>query len=166
MISMPSTHWSLLSSDRYVGVTDVFSYDTMSLHLSQPRCSRRMEWGFVKQSPNLRECFRLRFHRGMLPGDANVTIIDRPALLWPIHWPADGSVADFGVNVKTRITKYLTNSNIYSHQTLVRGIYKRDVIHQATCFMLHFGLLCDKEHHIYVKHRAVCLGGGRVTVTN
>ena len=72
-------------------------------------------------------------------GDANATIIDGSALLWPIHWPADGSVADFGVNVKTRITKYLTNSNFYNYQTPVRGIYKRiykrDVIQQATCFI-------------------------------
>ena len=72
-------------------------------------------------------------------GDANVTIIDGSALLWTIHWPADGSVADFGVNVKTRMTKYLTNRNDYTHQTPVRGIYKRiykrDVIHQATCFI-------------------------------
>ena len=72
-------------------------------------------------------------------GDANVTIIDGSALLWTIYWPADGSVADFGVNVKTWITKYLTNSNVYSHQTPVRGIYKRiykrDVIHQATDFI-------------------------------
>ena len=72
-------------------------------------------------------------------GDANVTIIDGSALLWTIHWPADGSAADIGVNVKTWITKYLTNSNVYSHQTPVRGIfkriYKRDVIHQATCFI-------------------------------
>ena len=101
-----------------VDVTDAFSYDPMSFHLSQPRCSRRMEWGFV---------------------NANVTIIDGSALLWTIHWPADGSVADFGVDVKTRITKYLTNSNVYNHQTPVRGIYKRiykrDVIHQATCFI-------------------------------
>ena len=67
-----------------VDVTDVFSYDPMSFHLSQPRCSRRMEWGSV---------------------NANVTIIDGSALLWTIHWPADGSVADFGVDVKTRMTK-------------------------------------------------------------
>ena len=39
MISMPSTHGSLLSSDPDVDVTDVFSFDPMSLHLSQPRCS-------------------------------------------------------------------------------------------------------------------------------
>ena len=57
-------------------------------------------------------------------GDANVTIVDGSALLWTIHLPADGSVADFGVNVKTRITKYLTNSNVYSHRTPVRGIYE------------------------------------------
>ena len=72
-------------------------------------------------------------------GDANVTIIDGSALLWTIHWPADVSVADFCVNVRTRITKYLVNSNVYSHQTPVRGIYKRiykrDMIHQATCFI-------------------------------
>ena len=72
-------------------------------------------------------------------GDANATIIDGSALLWTIHWPADRSVADFGVNVKIRIIKYLTNSNVYNHHTPVRGIYKRiykrDVIHQATCFI-------------------------------
>ena len=36
-------------------------------------------------------------------GDANATIIDGSALLWTIHWPADGSVADFGVNVDNQI---------------------------------------------------------------
>ena len=41
------------------------------------------------------------------------TVIDGSALLWTVHWPADGSVADFIVNVKTRITSYLTNSDVY-----------------------------------------------------
>ena len=91
-------------------------------------------------------------------GDANVTIIDGSALLWTIHWPADGSVADSGVDVKTRITKYLTNSNVYNHQTPVRGIYEGC---DSPSKLIHFGLLWEKEHHRYVKHKAVCLGGGK-----
>ena len=46
-------------------------------------------------------------------GDADATVIDGSALLWTVHWPADGSVADFIVNVKKWIASYLTNSNIY-----------------------------------------------------
>ena len=78
MISMPSTHGSWLSGDRDVDVTDVFSYDPMSFHLSQPRCSRRMEWGFVKQSPNFRGCTRLRFHWGMQVMRMPPSLMDQP----------------------------------------------------------------------------------------
>ena len=46
-------------------------------------------------------------------GDADATVIDGSALLWTVHWPADGSVADFIVNVKKRIALYLTNSDVY-----------------------------------------------------
>ena len=46
-------------------------------------------------------------------GDADATVIDGSALLWTVHWPADGSIADFIVNVKKRIASYLTNSDIY-----------------------------------------------------
>ena len=98
-------------------------------------------------------------------GDANVTIIDGSALLWTIHWPADGSVADFGVNVKIWITKYLTNSNVYSHQTPERGIYKRDVIHQATCFISACYAI---KNTTYMSNTGLFVwgGGGRVTLTN
>ena len=40
-------------------------------------------------------------------------VIDGSALLLTVHWPADGSVADFIVNVKTWIASYLTNSDVY-----------------------------------------------------
>ena len=46
-------------------------------------------------------------------GDADATVIHGSALLWTVHWPADGSVADFIVNVKKRIASYLTNSDVY-----------------------------------------------------
>ena len=46
-------------------------------------------------------------------GDADATVIDGSAILWTVHWPADGSVADFIINVKKRIASYLTNSDIY-----------------------------------------------------
>ena len=46
-------------------------------------------------------------------GDADATVIDGSALLWTVHWSADGSVADFIVNVKKRIASYLTNRDIY-----------------------------------------------------
>ncbi|KAJ8378759.1 hypothetical protein AAFF_G00236790 [Aldrovandia affinis] len=46
-------------------------------------------------------------------GDADVTVIDGSALLWTIHWPADGTVADFIENVKTRLTSYLSESDVY-----------------------------------------------------
>ena len=40
-------------------------------------------------------------------GDADATVIDGSAILCSVHWPADGSVADFIVNVKKRIASYL-----------------------------------------------------------
>ena len=46
-------------------------------------------------------------------GDADATVIDGSALLWTVHWPADGSVADFIVNVKKQIASYLTNNDVY-----------------------------------------------------
>ena len=46
-------------------------------------------------------------------GDADATVIDGSALLWTVHWPADGSVADFIVNVNKRIASYMINSDIY-----------------------------------------------------
>ena len=102
-------------------------------------------------------------------GDVNATIIDGSALLWTIHWPADGSVADFSVNVKTRITKYLTNSNVYNHQTPVRGIYKRiykrDVIHQATWTI---SACYGKKNTTDMSNTRLFVWGGtgRVTLTN
>ena len=45
-------------------------------------------------------------------GDADVTVIDGSALLWTIHWPADGTIADFIENVKTRLTSYLSDSDV------------------------------------------------------
>ena len=44
--------------------------------------------------------------------DADITIIDGSALLWTIHWPTDGTVADFIDNVKARLTSYLLKSDV------------------------------------------------------
>ena len=46
-------------------------------------------------------------------GEAYVTVIDGSALLWTIHWQADGTVADFIVNVKKRISFYLSSCDVY-----------------------------------------------------
>ena len=106
---------------------------------------------------------------GMRICKAKSKLIDGSALLWTIHWPADGSVADFSVNVKTRITKYLTNSNVYNHQTPVRGIYKRiykrDVIHQTTCFI---SACYGKKNTTDMSNTRLFVWGGtgRVTLTN
>ena len=48
-----------------------------------------------------------------LSGCADVTVIDGSALLWTIHWPANGTVADYVSNVKTRVAKYLKDSDVY-----------------------------------------------------
>ena len=45
--------------------------------------------------------------------DADITVIDGSALLWTIHWPTDGTVADFIDNVKARLTTYLSKSDVY-----------------------------------------------------
>ena len=43
-------------------------------------------------------------------GDADATVIDGSALLWTVHWPADGSVADFIINVKKRIASLISHT--------------------------------------------------------
>jgi len=46
-------------------------------------------------------------------GKADVIIIDVSALSWTIHWPANGTVEDFNVNVRSLLISYLTNGDVY-----------------------------------------------------
>ena len=52
----------------------------------------------------------LSFHDA---GDADITVIDGSTLLWTVHWPTGGYVADFIMNAKKKIASYLTSSDIY-----------------------------------------------------
>ena len=100
---------ALLSSYRDVDVNDVFSYE-----LAPVPTAMFMKDGMriCKAKSKIKRSLQIEVSRRNA-GDADATVIDGSALLWTVHWPADGSVADFFVNVKTRIASYLTNSDVY-----------------------------------------------------
>ena len=100
---------ALLSSDRDVDVNDVFSYE-----LAPVPTAMFMKDGMwiCKAKSKLKRSLQIEVS-WRNAGDADATVIDGSALLWTVHWPADGSVADFIVNVKKRIASYLTDSDVY-----------------------------------------------------
>ena len=90
-------------------MNDVFSYE-----LAPVPTAMFMKDGMriCKAKSKLKRSLQIEVSRRNA-GDADATVIDGSALLWTVHWPADGSVADFIVNVKKRIASYLTNSDVY-----------------------------------------------------
>ena len=99
----------LLSSDRDIHMEDVLAFE-----LAPVPTSMFTEDGMriCKAKSTLKKTLQVEISRRNA-GDANVTIIDGSALLWTIHWPADGTIADFIRNVKTRLASYLTYSDVY-----------------------------------------------------
>ncbi|KAK1893669.1 Serine/threonine-protein phosphatase 7 inactive like [Dissostichus eleginoides] len=89
----------LFSSDRDVDVKDVLAYE-----LAPVPTAMFTEDGMriCKAKSTLKKSLQVEVSRRNA-GDADVTVIDGSALLWTIHWPADGTVADFIDNVKTRL---------------------------------------------------------------
>ena len=100
---------ALLSSDRDVDVNDVFSYELVPVPTAM---FMKDGMRICKAKSKLKRSLQIEVSRRNA-GDADATVIDVSALLWTVHWPADGSVADFIVNVKKRIASYLTNSDVY-----------------------------------------------------
>ena len=100
---------ALLSSDRDIDVKDVFSYELAPVPTAM-FSEKGMRIG--KSKHILKRLFQVEVSRRSA-GDADITVIDGSALLWTVHWPTDGCVADFVVNVKKRIASYLTSSDVY-----------------------------------------------------
>jgi len=100
---------ALLASDRDVDVKEVFAYELAPVPTAM---FTKDGMRIAKAKSKLKKLLQVEVSRRNT-GDADVTIIDGSALLWTIHWPADGTVADFIVNVKSRLTSYLTNSDVY-----------------------------------------------------
>ncbi|KAG0717389.1 hypothetical protein GWK47_054561 [Chionoecetes opilio] len=50
--------------------------------------------------------------RNVLP-KVKCRVLDSSAVLWVIHWPANGTVRDFVVNFKQYIQQKLTSSDVY-----------------------------------------------------
>ncbi|KAG0715840.1 hypothetical protein GWK47_011021 [Chionoecetes opilio] len=50
--------------------------------------------------------------RNVLP-KVKCRVLDGSAVLWVIHWPANGTVRDFVVNIKQYIQQKLTSSDVY-----------------------------------------------------
>ncbi|KAK1892150.1 Protein telomere ends associated [Dissostichus eleginoides] len=100
---------ALFSSDRDVDMKDVLAYE-----LAPVPTAMFTEDGMriCKAKSTLKKSLQVEVSRRNA-GDADVTVIDGSALLWTIHWPADGTVADFIDNVKTRLISYLSESDVY-----------------------------------------------------
>ena len=86
-------------------------------------------------------------------GDVDATVIDGSALLWTVHWPADGSVADFIVNVNKWIASYLTNSDIY----LIFDRYHEYSINSTTRDGRETGITRKHHHQSCLHRRLSCL---------
>ena len=100
---------ALLSSHRDIQVKDVFSYELAPIPTAMFTVDGMRICGaksILKRSLQVEVSKRTS-------GDADVTVIDGSALLWTIHWPVDGTVADFIANLKARLHKYLTSSDVY-----------------------------------------------------
>ena len=100
---------ALLSSDRDTDVKDVFSYELAPVPMAM--FSEKGMW-IGKSTHILKRLLQVEVSRRNA-GDADITVIDGSALLWTVHWPTDGCVADFVVNVKKRIASYLNSSDVY-----------------------------------------------------
>ena len=129
---------ALLSSDRDVVVNDVFSYEFAPVPTAM---FMKDGMRICKAKSKLKRSLQIEVSRRNA-GDADATVIDGPALLWTVHWPADGSVADFIVNVKKRIASYLTNSDVY----LIFDIYHEYSIKSTTRDGRETGI--TRKHHL------------------
>ena len=100
---------ALLASDRDVDIKDVLSYELAPVPSSMfKNDGMRIAKGKSALKNSLQVEVSIRN-----AGDADVTVIDGSALLWTIHWPADGTVADYVANFKKRVASYLVKSDVY-----------------------------------------------------
>ncbi|KAJ8366608.1 hypothetical protein AAFF_G00348540 [Aldrovandia affinis] len=129
---------ALFSSDRDVDVKDVLAYE-----LAPVPTAMFTEDGMriCKAKSTLKKSLQIEVSRRNA-GDADITVIDGSALLWTIHWPADGTVADFIENVKTRLTSYLSESDVY----LIFDRYYDYSIKSVTRDVRETGV--NKKHHL------------------
>lgn len=129
---------ALFSSDRSVDVEDVLAYE-----LAPVPTSMFTEEGMrlCKAKSTLKKSLQVEVSKRKA-GDADITVIDGSALLWTIHWPADGTAADFIENVKARLTSYLRESDVY----LIFDKYFQYSIKSVTRDVRE--TLVNKKHHL------------------
>ena len=99
----------LLASDRDMDIKDLFSYELSPVPTSMFTANGMR---ICKAKANLKRKLQAEVSQYDV-GVESHTVIDGSALLWTIHWPEDGTVDDFVQNVKSRITVYLEQSDVY-----------------------------------------------------
>jgi hypothetical protein len=99
----------LMSSSRDIDIKDVLSHE-----LSPVPTSMFTEDGMriAKNKSQLKKSLQVELS-SRRAGTTDVLVIDGSALLWVIHWPADGIVQDYVSNVKQRIQKLLQDYDVY-----------------------------------------------------
>jgi len=100
---------ALLASDRYVDAKEMFAYELAPVPASM---FTKNELRICKAKSKLKNLLQVEVSR-RTSGKADVIIIDVSALSWTIHWPANGTVEDFNVNVRSLLISYLTNGDVY-----------------------------------------------------
>ena len=128
----------MLSSGRNIDLQDIFSYELAPVPTSM----------FTQDG--MRICTAKSKLKHMLQvevpqthaANADIIVIDGSALLWTIHWPVDGTVADFVENVKTRLAKYLYSSDVY----LVFDRYYENSIKTTAREERQSGVVSRKHH--------------------
>ncbi|KAL7395277.1 hypothetical protein ABVT39_013630 [Epinephelus coioides] len=100
---------ALFSSDRSVDVKNVLSHELAPVPTAM---FTEVGMRLCKAKSTLKKSLQGEVSKRKA-GDTDITVINGSALLWTIHWPADGNVADFINNVKARLTSYLLASDVY-----------------------------------------------------
>jgi len=109
LIAIYSRVIALLASDRYDDAKEIFVYELASIPTSM---FTKDEMRICKAKSKLKNSLQVNVYRRTC-SKADVIIIDGSALLWTIHWPADGTVEDFIVNVRSLLISYLTIGDVY-----------------------------------------------------
>ena len=129
----------MLSSDRDIDVKDVFSCELAPVPTAM-FSEKGMRIG--KSKHLLKRLLQVEVSLRN-DGDADITVIDGSALFWTVHWPTDGCVPDFIVNIKKRIASYLTSSDVY----LIFDRYHEYSINSTTRDGRETGV--TRKHHLF-----------------
>lgn len=90
---------ALMASDRDVNIKDVLGYELAPVPTSM---FTNNNMRIAKGKSSLKRSLQVEIS-SRSTGFAHVTVIDGMDFLWTVHWPTDGTVADYIINVKNAL---------------------------------------------------------------